>query len=135
MLNLIKYFVTSISSLIELKNEYLRALIAPKIQITGVKTFTNKILPKVLDMLYEEIDKILSNALTITLITDIWTNKQNTDFIGLAAVVSNQLGEKSILVIGMMAMVGSHSAENIKKCIEEMINQYKFDKKKLNGIN
>jgi hypothetical protein len=54
--------------------------------------------------------------------TDIWTNKQNRDFIALCAVVTNSDFEREILVINMMRMVGhSHNSENIKSAIEEMV--------------
>ena len=33
----------------------------------------------------------------------------------------------------MIPMKGKHTAENIKLCIEEMINQYDFDKTKIDG--
>ncbi|RNA01831.1 hypothetical protein BpHYR1_018372, partial [Brachionus plicatilis] len=42
--------------------------------------------------------------------------------------------EREFMIIGIIRMPGTHNAENIKLALESMINKYKFDKKKLNGI-
>ena len=56
-----------------------------------------------------------------------------TDFIGLAANCSYSNLEKECFVFGMTRMRGSHNAENIKFAIEEIINNFEFNKLKING--
>ncbi len=65
--------------------------------------------------------------------TDIWTNSINSDFIGLAAVLTNSTYDREIFVINMMRLSGRHTAENVKIAIEELVNRFKFDKSKING--
>ena len=57
----------------------------------------------------------LKEASLVWLITDIWTNKSNVDFIALGASLINEYFEKEILIINMWPMSGTHAIENIKK--------------------
>ena len=85
-----------------------------------------------LDLLHITIEDILNDAISICLISDIWTNM--LDFLGLAANLINSKFEKKTLVIGMMLMPGAHNAENIALAITTLINRYKsLDKTKIHG--
>jgi hypothetical protein len=54
--------------------------------------------------------------------SDIWTAKQNSDFIALGAAIIDANLNKKIVVLDMMNMPGtSHNAENIKQAIETMV--------------
>ena len=55
------------------------------------------------------------------------------DFIGVAAFCSYELGYSELLIIGLNKMDGKHEAEVIKKAIENIINKYSFNKKKISG--
>ena len=82
----------------------------------------------------DEINKIFEQAYSVCLISDIWTNKQMLDFMGIAAnIITNQF-EKQTIVIGLELMPGSHNAENIKLAIENIVNKYKFNKLILSGM-
>jgi hypothetical protein len=83
--------------------------------------------------LKESINKKLDEALTISFITDIWTNKIKADFLALAAVIVNKFYQHEFLVIGMTSMSGSHTAENIKIVLEKLINSYSFNKNLAHG--
>ena len=97
-------------------------------------TFRYTKLPKCFEQMKKIIDSELSNAKTISLITDIWTNKILADFIALAAIIVNESFEKELLVIGMAPMSGDHTAENVKFEIEKNVNSYtKFNKTLANG--
>jgi hypothetical protein len=52
-------------------------------------------------------------------------------FIGLGAVLINNLMEKELVILGLKRITGGHSAENVKAKIEEIVNQYRFDKKNI----
>jgi hypothetical protein len=80
----------------------------------------------------EAIETKLQSAESICLIVDLWC-KNSRDFISLAAVMTNSCHERFICVIDMQRMEANHTAENIKKAIEEMINKKNFDKKKIKG--
>ena len=87
-----------------------------------------------MEKLYQAIEAKLQTALSICVISDIWTSKQMLDFMGLGASFTNNLFEKEVLIIGMMLMPGAHSAENIKESIEKLVNRYKFNKLLLHGM-
>ena len=54
--------------------------------------------------------------------TDIWTAKQNSDFIGLGAALMSENLSREVLLIDMIRMPGNtHNAENIKETIETMV--------------
>ena len=79
-------------------------------------------MPKVYQLMRNEILRRLKLAQAICLITDLWCSKPNKDFIALYAIITNSSFEREILVLDMMRMVGdSHTAENIKIAIEKMV--------------
>jgi len=60
----------------------------------------------------------------------------NVDFIALGAACAYDSFDREVLVIGMIPMPpGGHSAENIKTAVEKMVNRFKFEKTKINGID
>ena len=79
------------------------------------------------------IDNKLNSALSICLVVDIWTNRVMADFLGLAAIIINNCFEQELLIIGMGSMTGNHSAENIKREIESLVNSFKCNKSKFHG--
>ena len=79
------------------------------------------------------LDKILNESASVCLISDIWTNKQMLDFMGIAANIIKSDFTRQTIVIGMCPMPGSHNAENIKKAIETLVNEYSFNKSILSG--
>ena len=103
-------------------------------EISSVRTFRYDILPQVYEMMIKEIDNKLSNAITISFITDIWTNKIMADFLALGAVILNKYYQHEFLVIGMTSMSDmNHTSENIKKLLEKLINGYSFNKRLAHG--
>ena len=69
------------------------------------------------------LDKILNDSAGVCLITDISTNKQMLDFMGIAANTIKSDFTRQTIVIGMCPMPGSHNAENIKMAIETLVNE------------
>ena len=133
--DLVRYIISSNSGMAQLENEFFRKLIESKLQIPCIKTFRYAQLPSIYGNLLRVIDNKLDKALTICLVTDIWTNRIKADFIGLAAIVINESFRQELIVIGKNPMTGNHTAENIKKEIEFLINSYKFNKLKAHGNN
>ena len=135
MLLLIKYFVSSNNSLAELKNKFFRKLmVKAKIKTPDYRTFVNGLLPKVMQEIHEKILSKLNQATSISLITDIWTNKQLKDFIAVVASIINTKFQKELVVIGFSRMPGKHNAENVKKAVEVNVDKYEFDKNKISSI-
>jgi hypothetical protein len=117
---LVKYFVTSNVSHSSLENKYLLILLN---KVVGTKSFDETILPEVYRKLKNKLKEKINNAEDICLITDIWTAKQNSDFIGLVTALMNENFTREVFVANMMRMPGnSHTAEYIKEAIETMIN-------------
>lgn len=136
LLDFIMLFITSNSCLDILNNRYYQKILKKaKIEIVGEFAFRNTILPNIKNNLHEAIENKLQNEYSVCLIVDLWSSKSNDDYIGLCAVLTNFDFERELLAINMMRMIGSHDAENIKQCIETMINFYKFNKSKIKSIN
>ena len=57
-----------------------------------------------------------------------------TDFLGLAAVITSELGHSEIIIIGLKHMKGQHESEAIQKAVLSLVNYYDFDRKKIKGI-
>jgi endonuclease III len=105
MLLLIKYFISSNNSLVELTNKYFKKLmVKAKIKTPNYRTFVNKFLPEVMKQIHEATLSKLNLATSISLITDILTYKQLKDFIAVAANIINEKFNKELLVIGFTRM-------------------------------
>jgi hypothetical protein len=130
-MNLMKFFISSNTSIIQLENQYLRNCL--KFSLPCAKTFTETILPSVMDKLSNIIEKKLNDAQFLCLISDIWTNKNMHDFLGLVACTIDSNFNRQFLVIGMTIMPGNHCAENIQLAIENIMQKYDFDTKKILG--
>ena len=106
LMNLILFFLTSNVSLDSLENTHLRNLLAPKIENLGKYTFRNKYLPLAMEHLHKALTVKFKHARTVALISDLWSTDDNRDFLGLGAVVTNALFEKSFFTAGMIRMEG-----------------------------
>ena len=129
MLLLVKYFLTSNSAVKELENPFLRKLL--NFSLPCPYTFTRRIIPKVKNSLILGLMDHLKRSQFICLIIDLRSNKSNEQFLAVAASMISNNFQKSIRVIGMIPTNGSSNAETIKACIEEIVNQFEFDKTKL----
>lgn len=56
-----------------------------------------------------------------------------SDFLGLAAVFTSEIGQSEFIVIGLHHMSGQYESEAIQKAIEKLINYYDFEKEKIKG--
>ena len=56
-----------------------------------------------------------------------------SSFLGVAALLINDRFDKSLVILGLNQMEEGHTAEKTKDAIENMINKYKFDKRKIRG--
>ena len=130
-LDLIRGIISANVALHALENEFFAKCL--KMDLTSVRTFRYDRLPKTYELMKDAIDSKLSEALTVSLITDIWTNKIVADYIALGAFILNKFYQHEFLVIGMTSMSGNHTAENIKIVLESLINQYKFNKRLARG--
>ena len=131
MLNLIKFFISSYQSLALLDNEHFKNLIRPTINVPSYFIFRNSMLPEVMLNLHDVIEEKLNNAAYICLIPDIWEYDFN-NYLGLAATICSHSGETQVVVLGIRKIPGS-SAEEIKALVEEIINCYIFEYKKVKG--
>lgn len=134
MLQFIKWFVVSNGSFTQLKIPYLRNILDQSLNIPSYYSFRNKLLPEVLNKLYNAIDKKLQDSVSVCLVVDLWTNSFNTDFMACAALVTYKTMEKESFVIGMTPMPGRHTSENINRVLLKILQRYSFNRKKIHGI-
>jgi len=131
---LLKYFISSDTALKQLENEFLRKILQKELKVYSVWTFRYKIIPAVMKKLKNQITDKLNAAEFITLVTDGWTGPfSNNEYWALCAQTVNNSWETELIVIGMVEMPKGHSAEETQIAIENMVNDYKFDKNKIIG--
>lgn len=132
LLNIVKFFLKSNLSLTVFESKEFRDIV--KIKLNSKKSFQNEILPNVLDKVYSCINEKLNKAKVVSLIADIWSNSALQDFLAVAATITDENFNKECLVIGMIEMDCSHTAENIKSKVEIVMNRFDFDKSKIESI-
>ena len=121
-------------SIAQLNNPYLRACIHPNVRLYSPFTMRWVILPEVYKEMHLEIERKLQNCNWCTLIPDRWTGPfRQTEFLGLACQLINSSFEREIIILGMEVMNNGHSAEEVKKAIENIVNKYNFDKNNCKG--
>jgi hypothetical protein len=116
----------------QLNSPYLRGCLHPDVNINNPFTFRYKILPSICKLLYEAIEEKLNSCYSVSIIPDGWTGQySNTEFLGVAFQITNGAFEKEIIIVGMEVMENGHSAEEVQKAIEKIVNKYKFDRSKV----
>jgi hypothetical protein len=126
MLVLLRYCITSYGALSEFNHPDFRIILAK----AKLDTPCDRIFKSLLDEALEKLDE----AKSVCLITDIWTNKKNEDFIAVSASLIFEGYVKEVFTIGMMLMEGGHTAEYIQISVEKLVNKFKFNKAKIVGI-
>ena len=97
------------------------------------RTFSDTLLPKIMNNLEEVIALKLQEAHCVCIISDIWTTKNMHDFLAISANIMSKNFKRETVVIGMVKMPGNHNAEHIKEAIEQIINSFEFNKEKVNA--
>jgi hypothetical protein len=87
----------------------------------GPDHLRNTLLPDVVNKINKKIEEKLKTALSVSIIFDLWSNKMNTPFIGVAAA-------RETIILGTKKIEGTHSAENVKMHLESIVNQFDFNK-------
>lgn len=126
---IIEFIISSNTSLSQLKNPKFHNLIGSNVPC--YEKFRDNFLPSVMDKLREAITKKLNNANTVCLLVDLWSSKNGSDFIALIGLLGSKAFEREIVVLDMVKMNDSHTSENIKLAIENIINGYEFENSKI----
>jgi len=122
---LAKFFIECNIPIIACENKNLRYLVDRNLGKCG---FKNRILPQLMNKLNSKLEQKLTEAVSICLVTDIWSSVAVIPFLGLAAMIINDKFEKEIIIIGLTEMSLPQNAENVKKAIESIINGFNFNK-------
>lgn len=133
-MKIVRYFISTNAALSNFDNKHFRELLYKYPKVPCSKTFKSVILDDVNYAVKHELNNLLSNAVSVLVISDIWTNKQMLDFMGIAVNIIDKYFVKQTMVIGLEIMPGRHNAENIKKAIEDLVNSYDFNKQIVSGI-
>ncbi|RNA15565.1 hypothetical protein BpHYR1_033482 [Brachionus plicatilis] len=86
-------------------------------EIPSQQTFKSYILPELLQNINKSFEEILNEAKSICLITDLWSNSSNEQYLALAVSMVKNDHSKKIRIIGMTPTNGSSNAESIKRKI------------------
>ena len=97
-LKLVKLFISCNMSIINLRNEHFRDYL--KISLPDVKTFTDTMLPQIMELIHKRLNDKLCKAEFVCFISDIWTTKRMFDFMGLAARITYSNFARETITIG-----------------------------------
>lgn len=129
------YFLSSNLALTELRNKHFLGIVLSSIKCPSYEQLRYRLLKVVLAKLMEVIQNRFNSAIYVTLITDIWSNRLNTRFLGLAACCTYIDSRKEMLVMDLQEIEERASAEVLREKIEEIVNKFAFDKSKIKGIH
>ena len=76
----------------------------------------------------------MDDSLIIALILDMWSDPQMISFMGLACMITTNEFAEECFVLRLEEMHGSHTAKNVKKTIEDIVNKFTFDFSKIKCI-
>ena len=131
------YFISSNTATQALENPYLRKVLSRHdIYMPHEKSFLETIIPKVVNKTKSIIETKLKEAVSISLIIDIWDSKQMADFMGVCASLTYSDMSRKLIVIVLDRMQGDghHNAENIAATIKKILQQYTFNYGKIKAI-
>ena len=128
VMNLIKFVITSNSALNVMNNDYFFKVskVCP-----SYREFRHNLLPAVFKKLNMQIQMILDSAMYVVLLTDLWTDPYQRDFIALVAIVINVDSSSKVMTMAMKRCTEGHTGEYLRTVIEDMVNSFDFDKTKI----
>ncbi|RMZ94056.1 zinc finger BED domain-containing 1, partial [Brachionus plicatilis] len=130
-IRLAKFFIRRNIALEALNDVDLRAILDKKI---GKFSFTQRILPKLMNFLKTKITEQLQRAVNVSLIVDMWSNNEKEEYLAVAVSTIKKNFEKELFVIGIVRMEGRQRAEEVKSSVELIVNKFEFDKKKISAV-
>lgn len=134
LLNFIRFMIKSNVAFKTIEEKEIFHILHPNLKLVSYETLTDRMIPALFASLNSFIGQKMQKSISITLISDCWTGQFcNEEYLGLAANLINEAFQIETLVIGMEKLNNGHSAEECKHAIENIINQLKFDKKKIKG--
>ena len=93
-------------------------------------------LPALIKQLKIDINKILKNSHSICFVPDGWKCPiTKCEFLGLSAIAVKEDFSKRVVLIGLNELKNGHPAVETKIAIENIVNEYSFDKKKNKRLN
>jgi hypothetical protein len=128
-LKIIEFVISSNTSLSQLKNPTFHNL--SSIKLPCYERFRDTFLPQIMEKMKQAITEKLNKASFVCLIVDLWSSRNGSDFLALVGLLGLKCLDREIIVLDMLRMNDSHTSENIKLTIENIINSYSFDKRKI----
>ena len=103
--------------------------------MVSFETFRTRLIPALIKELKFVINKILKDFHLIFLVPDGWKCPiKKGEFLGLPAITIKDEFTKLVILIGLNELKNGHSASETKVAIENIVNEYSFDSKKIMGI-
>lgn len=109
--------------------------VKPKYNIPGRKYFTENIIPHLYEETKSEIRRGVMNATAISVTTDMWTNINNKEsFLSFTAHWFDDSFKYHHAVLQMKHFPETHTANNIKNCLEEIPTLWDIDTTKIHAV-
>ena len=93
--------------------------------------FSQSLLPKQYNALKKQVQDLLNDAVYVSYTTDIWTNDcSNAAFISLTAhFIEKDSMQQKTFTLSVRSFPESHTGENIRAVIQDMIDEWDISKK------
>ncbi|CAF0840058.1 unnamed protein product [Brachionus calyciflorus] len=131
MFYLVKFFIKNAIAVQALEDHDFRQVFPKTI---GKYSFVQKVLPELINFMELEITRKLVDAEFVALIVDGWTSKLKKEYVVVGASLIQKDFKRDVFILGLTRLIGRHNAENMKLCIEKVVNTYEFNKNKLSAI-
>jgi hypothetical protein len=102
-----------------------------KYELPSKTTIKQRLLPELYNEIKEKLRRYLETVESVALTTDLWTSNYST--ISYMTVTCHFLKEKKLVstVLDTLQLAGTHNAENISTCLQDIIKTWKLDGKVL----
>ncbi|CAH1379147.1 unnamed protein product, partial [Tenebrio molitor] len=102
-----------------------------KYELPSKTTIKQRLLPELYNEIKEKLRIYLETVESVALTTDLWTSNYST--ISYMTVTCHFLKEKKLVstVLDTLQLAGTHNAENISTCLQDIIKTWKLDGKVL----
>lgn len=114
--------------------KYFLKLGIPNYTMPSLDTLNDKLIPSLYRNAKDIVIENVSKAPYVSLTTDVWTTSTGRHFIGITCLIINDSFQLESYALTCREADDSHTAENVKTLLEEVIAEFKINKSKIVAI-
>lgn len=101
----------------------------PQYNSCSRKRLTNILIPKMYDKAINDLEKELSNATTVAVTADAWSDPCMKAYFAITAHLITQDWIPKAYLLDCKRLCGSHTADYLRECYDNIINRYNIQSK------